>query len=160
MPAQLDIGRVKRACLRDHCDVEIADHPKRLGRSQGRAHDPTIDAVDRHSDKSGYFLEDHDPAIEIDVANRVLMRQDKRRSNVRMARKRHLGARREYADTSGVRGIVRRQDKRCLGKIELVGDGLHLSLRKAARIRNHRHRVSAELPISEDIDRVKCCPHR
>ena len=103
MPAHLDIGRVKRACLRDHRNVEIANDPKLLGRSQRRARDSTIDAVDRHSDKSGYFLEDHVPAIETDAANCVLMRQDKRRANVRMARKRHLSARREYTHTSGVR---------------------------------------------------------
>ena len=93
--------------------------------------------------------------IERDAANRVLMRQDEGCAHVRMAGKRHLGARREYTDTSRVRRIVRRQDKRCLGKVELVGDGLHLSVRKAARIRNHRHGVAAELPVGEDIDRLK-----
>ena len=61
MPAHLDIGGVERACLRDHCSVEIADDPKRLGRRQGGARDLTIDAVDRHSDKPGDFLEDHVP---------------------------------------------------------------------------------------------------
>ena len=159
MPANLNIGRIERARLRDYRNVEIANDAKSLGRSQGRADDGAVGAVDRHSDRSGYFLEDHALAIETDAANRVLVGQDKRRANVWMARKRHLGARGEYTYPSGVRRIVRRQDKRCLSKIELIGDGLHLSLRKAARIRNHRNRISAELPIGEDIDRLKCRPH-
>ena len=46
------------------------------------------------------------------------------------------------------------------GKIELICDGLHLSVRKAARIRNHRQRVAAELPIGEDIDRLKLHFHK
>ena len=49
--------------------------------------------------------------------------------------------------------------KRCLGEIELVRDGLHLSVRKTARIGNDRHRVAAELPISEDVDCLKCYLH-
>jgi hypothetical protein len=114
-----------------------------------------LTAVDPHSNESGYFLEDHVPAIKTGAANCVLVRQDKRSANVRMARERHLRARREYAHASGVHGIVRRQYKRCLSKIELVCDGLHLSVRKAARIENHRHRVAAELPISEDVNCLK-----
>ena len=86
------------------------------------------------------ILEDHVPAIKTDAANCVLVRQDNRSANVRMARKRHLSARRENTHASGARGMVRRQYKRCLSKIELVGDGLHLSVRKAARIGNHRPR--------------------
>jgi hypothetical protein len=31
MPAHLDIRRLERACLRDHCDVEIANDPELLG---------------------------------------------------------------------------------------------------------------------------------
>jgi hypothetical protein len=159
MPAHLNIGRVKRASLCDHRDVEIANDPKLLGRSQRRTRDSTIDAVDPHSNESGYFLEDHVSAIKTGAANGVLVRQDKRSANVRMARKRHLSARRENAHASGARGIVRRLYKRCLSKIELIGDGLHLSVRKAARIGNHRRRVAAELPISEDVDCLKCHLH-
>jgi hypothetical protein len=155
MPAHLNIGRLKRASLCDHRDVEIANDPKLLGRSQRRTRDSTIDAVDPHSNESGYFLEDHVLAIKTGAANCVLVRQDKRSANVWMARKRHLSARRENAHASGVRGIVRRQNKRCLSEIELVRDGLHLSVRKAARIGNHRHRVATELPISEDVDCLK-----
>ena len=83
------------------------------------------------------------------------MRQDERRADVGMTRKRHLGARRKNPDTSGVCRIGRRQHESRLGKIELVGDGLHLSVGKTARIGNDRHRVAAELPIGEDIDRLK-----
>jgi hypothetical protein len=155
MPAHLNIGRVKRASLCDHRDVEIANDPKLLGRSQRRARDSTIDAVDTHSNESGYLLEYHVSAIKTGTANCVLVRQDKRSANVRMARKRHLSARRENAHASGAHGIVRRQYKRCLSKIELVRDGLHLNVRKAARIENHRHRVAAELPIGEDVDGLK-----
>jgi hypothetical protein len=160
MPARLNIGRVKRARLRDHRNVEIANDPKLLGRSQRGARDSTFDAVDRHLDKSRYLLENYLLAIESDAEDCVLLRQNKRRANVWMAGKRHLGARRENPYVSGVRRIVGRQNKRCLGKIELIGDGLHLSVRKAARIRNHRHRVAAELPIGEDIDRLKLHFHR
>jgi hypothetical protein len=155
MPAHLDIRRLERARLRDHCDVEIANDPELLGRGQRRSRDETIDSVDRHSDESGYLLEDHVPAIERDAANPVLMRQDERRADVGMTRKRHLGARRKNPDTSGVCRIGRRQHESRLGKIELVGDGLHLSVGKTARIGNDRHRVAAELPIGEDIDRLK-----
>jgi hypothetical protein len=59
MPAHLNIGRVKRARLRDHGSVEIANDPKLLGRCQRRAHDSTFGAVDRHSDKSRYLLENY-----------------------------------------------------------------------------------------------------
>ena len=55
--------------------------------------------------------------------------------------------------------IVRRQNERCLRKIELVGDGLHLSARKTARIGNDRERIAAELPVGEDIDRLKLNLH-
>src|SRR5208283_2792414 len=106
-----------------------------------------------------YLLEDHVPTIKTGAANRVLVRQDKRSANVWMARKWHLSARRKNTHASGVHGIARRQYKRCLSKIELIGDGLHLSVRKAARIGNHRHRVAAELPISEDVDCLKCHLH-
>ena len=156
MPAHLNIGRVKRASLCNRRDVEIASDSKLLGRSQRRARDSTVDAVDPDSNESGYFLEDHVPAIKTGAANCVLVRQDKRSANVWMARKRHLSARRKNAHASGAYGIVRRQYKRCLSKIEFVCDGLHLSVRKAARIGNHRHRVAAELPISEDVDCLKC----
>ena len=97
---------------------------------------------------------------KLDAANCVLVRQDKRRANVWMARKWHFSARRENAYASSVHRIVGRQYKRCLSEIELVGDGLHLSVRKTARIGNHRHRVAAELPISEDIDRLKWHFHK
>ena len=110
--------------------------------------------------KSGYLLEDHVPAIERDAANPVLMRQDERRADVGMTRKRHLGARRKNPDTSGVCKIGRRQHESRLGKIELVGDGLHLSVGKTACIGNDRHRVAAELPIGEDIDRLKWHFHK
>ncbi len=83
------------------------------------------------------------------------MRQDERRADVRMTRERHLGARRKNPDTNGVRKIGRRQHESRLGEIELVGDGLHLTVGKTARIGNDRHRVSAELPIGEGIDRLK-----
>jgi hypothetical protein len=155
MPAHLNIGPVKRASLCDHRDVEIANDPKLLGRSQRRARDSTIDALDPHSNDSRYFLEDHVSAIKTGTANCVLVRQDKRSANVRMARKRHLSARRENAHASGTHGIVRRQDKRCLSKVELVRDGLHLSVRKVARIGDHRDRVATELPVGEDVDRLK-----
>jgi hypothetical protein len=155
MPAHLDIRRLERARLRDYCDVEIANDPELLGCGQRRSRDETIDSVDRHSDESGYLLEDHVPAIERDAANPGLMRQDERRADVGMTRKRHLGARRKNPDTSGVCRIGRRQHESRLGKIELVGDGLHLSVGKTARIGNDRHRVAAELPIGEDIDRLK-----
>ena len=155
MPAHLDIRRLERARLRDHCDVEIANDPELLGCGQRRSRDETIDSVDRHSDEFGYLLEDHVPAIERDAANPVLMRQDERRADVGMTRKRHLGARRKNPDTSGVCRIGRRQHESRLGKIELVGDGLHLSVGKTARIGNDRHRVAAELPIGEDIGRLK-----
>src|SRR5271166_4778117 len=124
MPAHLNIGRVKRASLCDHRDVEIANDPKLLGRSQGRTCDSTIDAVDPHSNESGYFLEDHVPPIKTDAANCVVVRQDKRCADVWMARKWHLSARRENTHASGARGIIRRQYKRCLSKIGLVCDGL------------------------------------
>ncbi len=104
---------------------------------------------------SGYLLEDHVPAIERGAANPVLMRQDERRADVGMTRKRHLGARRKNPDTSGVCRIGRRQYESRLGKIELVCDGLHLSVEKTARIRNDGHRVAAELPVGEDIDCLK-----
>ena len=86
---------------------------------------------------SSFFLEDHVPANETVAANRILAGQDERRADVRMARKRHLCMRRKNADTGRVRGIVGRQNERCLSKIELIGDDLHLSVRKTARIRNH-----------------------
>jgi hypothetical protein len=159
MAAHLNIGRVKRASLCDHRNVEIANDPKLLGRSQRGARDSTIGAVDPHSNESGYFLEDHVPAIKTGAANGVVVRQDKRCANVWMSRKWHLSARRENTHASGARRIVRRQYKRCLSKIELVRDGLHLSVRKAARIGNHRRRVAAELPISEDVDCLKCHLH-
>jgi hypothetical protein len=155
MPAHLNIGRVKRASLCDHRDVEIANDPKLLGRSQRRTRDSIIDAVDPHSNESGYFLEDHVPAIQTGAANCVLVRQDKRSANVWVARKRHLCARRENTHARSVRSIVRRQDKRCLSKIEFIGDGLHLSVRKVARIGDHRDRVATELPVGEDVDRLK-----
>src|SRR5271166_5320081 len=78
MPAHLNIGRVKQASLCDHRDVEIANDPKLLGRSQRRTRDSTIDAVDPHSNESCYFLEDHVPAIKTGAANCILVRQDKR----------------------------------------------------------------------------------
>jgi hypothetical protein len=155
MPANLDIRRLERARLRDHCDVEIANDPERLGRGQRRSRDETIDSVDRHSDESGNLLEDHVPAIERDAANPVLMRQDERRADVWVTRKRHFGARRKNPDTSGVCRIGRRQYESRFGKIELVGDGLHLSVGKTARIGNDRQRVAAEPLIGEDIDRLK-----
>ncbi len=155
MPPHLDIRRLERARLRDHCDVEIANDPELLGCGQRRSRDATIDSIDRHSDESGYLLEGHVPAIERGAANPVLMSEDKRCANVGMTRKRHLGARRKNPDTSGVCRIDRRQYESCLGKIELVGDGLHLSVGQTASIRNDRHRVAAELPIGEDIDRLK-----
>jgi hypothetical protein len=102
MPAHLDIRRLERARLRDHCHVEIANDPELLGCGQRRSRDETIDRVDRHSDRSGYLLENHVPAIERDAANPVLMRQDERRADVGMARKRHLGARRKNPNTSRV----------------------------------------------------------
>ena len=151
MPARLDIGRVERARLRDRCDIDIANDPKLLRRGERSSGDETIDSVDRHSDESSYLLKDHSLAIEPDAANHVLAGQDKRRADVWVARKRHLGARRENADASGVCRIVRRQNKRSLGKIELVGDGLHLGVRKTARIRNHRQGVAAKLAIGEHI---------
>ena len=116
--------------------------------------------VECHSDESGYFLEDHVPAIEAAAADLVLARQNKRRADVWMARKRHLGARRKNAHPSSVRRIIRRQDKRCLGKVKLVGDRLHSSVRKAARIGNHRQRVAAELPIGEYINRLELHSHK
>ena len=64
MPAHLDIRLLERARLRDHYDVEIANDPELLGCGQRRSRDETIDRVDRHSDQSGYLLEDHVPAIE------------------------------------------------------------------------------------------------
>jgi hypothetical protein len=155
MPAHLDIRRLERARLRDYCGVEIANDPELLGCGQRRSRDETTDSVDRHSDESGDLLEDHVPAIERDAANPILVRQDKRRADVGMTRKRHLGARRKNPDTSGVCRIGRRQHESRLGKIELIGDGLHLSVGKTARIGNDRHRVAAELPIGEDIDRLK-----
>ena len=78
------------------------------------------------------------PPIERDAANPVLMRQDERRADVGMTRKRHLGTRRKNPDTSGVCGIGRRQHESRFGKIELVGDGLHLSVGKTSRIGNDR----------------------
>ena len=132
MPAHLDIRRLERARLRDHCDVEIANDPELLGCAQRRSRDETIDSVDRHPDESSYLLEDHVPAIERDAANPVLMRQDERRADVGMARKRHLGARRKNPYTSGVCGIGRRQHESRLSKIELVGDRLHLSVGKTS----------------------------
>ena len=160
MPARLNIRWVKRAGLRDHCGVEIANDPKLLGRGQSRSGGETTIRVDCHSDESGYFLEDHVPAIEAPAADLVLARQNKRRADVWMASKRHLCARRKNAHPSSVRRIIRRQDKRCLGEIKLIGDRLHLSVRKAARIGNHRQRVAAELPIGEDIDRLELHSHR
>ena len=155
MPAHLDIRLLERARLRDHCDVEIANDPELLGCGQRRSRDETIDRVDRHSHQSGYLLEDHVPAIERDAANPILMRQDERRADVGMTRKRHLGARCKNPDTSGVCRIRRRQHESRLGKIELVGDRLHLSVGKTSRIGNDRHRVATKLPIGEDIDRLK-----
>jgi hypothetical protein len=90
--------RLERARLCDHWDVEIANDPELLGRGQRRSRDETIHSVDRHSDESGYLLEDHVPAIEMGAANPVLMRQDERRADVGMAHKRHLGARRMDCD--------------------------------------------------------------
>ena len=46
MPAHLDIRRLERARLRDHCDVEIANDPELLGCGQRRSRDETIDSVD------------------------------------------------------------------------------------------------------------------
>lgn len=155
MSAHLYIGRLERARLSDYCDVEIANDPELLGRCQRRSRDETVDSVDRHSDESGYLLEDHIPAIERDAANPILMRQDERRADVGMTRKWHLGARRKNPDASAVCRIGRRQHESRLGKIELVGDGLHLRVGKTARIGNDRHWVAAELPIGEDIDRLK-----
>ena len=109
---------------------------------QRRPLDEVIDNFDRDADGSGYFLEDHVPAIETDAANRILVRQDKRRANIWMARKRHFRARRENTNASSVRRIGGEQNERCLGEVELVGDGLHLSARKPACIGNHRHRVA------------------
>src|SRR6516162_5527935 len=106
MPAHLNIGRVKRASLCDHRDVEIANDPKLLGRGQRRTRDSTIDTVDPHSNESSYFLEDHVAAIKTGAADCVLVCQDKRSANVRMARERHLSARREYPHTSGGREMV------------------------------------------------------
>jgi hypothetical protein len=71
------------------------------------------------------------------AANGVLARQNKRCSDVRMARERHLGPRGKNAHASSVRGIVRRQDKGCLSKIERIGDGL-----QSARPKGHAHRES------------------
>ena len=155
MPAYLDIRRLERARLRDHCDVEIANDPELLGCGRDApATRPSTVSIS-HSDEFGYLLEDHVPAIERDAANPVLMRQHERRADVGMTRERHLGARRKNPYTSGVCRIGRRQHECRLGKIELVGDGLHLSVGKTARIGNDRHRVAAELPIGEDIDSLK-----
>ena len=155
MPARLNIRRIKRARLGDRRGVEIANDPELLRRGQRRSRDDASIRVDCHSDESGYFLEHHVPEIEARAETRALARQDKRRADVWMARKRHFGARRENAHPGSVRGIVRRQDKRCLGQIELIGDRLHLCVRKAARIGNHGQRVAAELPVGEDIDRLE-----
>jgi hypothetical protein len=42
MPPHLDIRRLERACLRDHCDVEIANDPELLGRGQRRSRDARL----------------------------------------------------------------------------------------------------------------------
>ena len=160
MAANLDIRRVKRARLRDNRDVEIANDMKLLRCGQRRPLNEIIDNVDPDADGSGYFLEDHVPAIETDAANRILVRQDKCRANVWMARKRHFRARRENTYASSVHRIGGEQNERCLGEVKLVGDGLHLSARKPACIGNHGHRVAAELPIGEDIDRLKWHFHK
>ena len=135
MPAHLDILWVERARLRDHYDVEIANDPELLGCGQRRSRDDTIDSVDRHSDEFGYLLEDHVPPIERDASKpcpdapgRTPCRRwdDPQRES--------RGTRCKNPDTSGVCRIGRRQHESRLGKIELVGDGLHLSVGITVRI--------------------------
>ena len=159
MATNLNVRRVERARLRDYRDRKIANDMKSLRCGQSRSLDETIDSIDRNSDGSGYFFEDHIPTVETSVTHPMLVRQNKRRPNVWMTRKRHFGARRENSYASCVRRIGRRQNERCFSKIELIGDGLHLGARKISRVGNHRHRIAAELSIGEDIDRLKWHSH-
>jgi hypothetical protein len=83
MPARLDVRRVERARLCDHRGVESANDSKLLR----RRHNETINSVSCDAHESGYFLEDHVPAIKTPVTNNVLARQNKRDAHVWMARK-------------------------------------------------------------------------
>src|SRR5579863_998069 len=102
MPPRLNIREVKRAGLCDHPGVDVANDLKSLRRGQSSSGGKVIVSVDRHSDKSGFFLDDHVPAVDTNAATRVMTLQDERSANVWMARERHLGARRKNAHPSRV----------------------------------------------------------
>ena len=72
-----------------------------------------------------------------------------------MARKWHFGARRKNADASSVRSIAGGKTNVVSARLNSFGDGLHLSVRNAAGIRNYRQGIAAEPPVGEDVDRLE-----
>jgi hypothetical protein len=126
MTTSFYVRRVKRACLCDNRSVHAANDFELLRRSQGRPHDNAVNAVDRHGDQSGNFLEYHVLNIDVGAESRLLARQHKGRADVWMPGKWHLGARRKDPHPGSMLGIGGRKYERRLGEIEFVRNGLHL----------------------------------
>jgi hypothetical protein len=76
-----------------------------------------------------------------------------------MSRKRQLASRSEDANATRVRFRVGWEYEYALRVIELARDSEHLTLGKAARVRNHGEWIAAMQAIGEDVGGVKGVSH-
>jgi hypothetical protein len=159
MVARLDVGRSDRARLGHNlCRHGVADNERLRGR-QPRAGNLRTLLERLDPDETGRLLEYQGLAGQRPAVAAAFPRHDKRRTDIRVARERHLGARGEDADVGGVLGRFRRQHEGRLRQVELGRDPLHLLTRKPIRVDHHGERVAAELRVGKDVDRDEVQPH-
>ena len=102
----------------------------------------------RHRYRPDPEAEDEAIAIRTDGAR---ARQRERAANRRVARHQQLITRREDAHAHVGARSLGRQDERRLGKIHLVGDGLHRVRGEATAVEEHGQLIAAEQVVSKDV---------
>ena len=125
-----------------------------LGRGERRADGAAVSTQNLEGHQASLLLEHHAVA---DGRTEALAaaRQHRRRADVRMARERHLGRRREDPHAGSVGWVGGRHHERRLGVVELAGDLEHLrraQLGAARRQEADGEGVAAKVGVGEHID--------
>ena len=102
----------------------------------------------------------HDPEIlSAEQVAGALMRDQRRRSDGRMAGERQFALRRENPHPRAVDRVSRLENEHGLGQVELGGDRLHARVVEAFGVKDHGKRIAGERRLGEHIQRLKRARH-
>ena len=122
---------------------------KRLALATARDADDVADRLLKHNSE----------ILSGEQIARAPVRDERRRSNRRVAGEGQFALRRKNPHTRAIDGVPRLEDEHGLGQVKLGGDRLHACVVEPFGVENHGERIASQRRLGEHIERLKPARH-